>query len=276
MAIEVFNRYEKKFLMDAETFSWLSEKLKEHMRPDKFNAGGKLYNIANIYYDTPNDELIRASIEGPVYKEKLRLRSYGVPELEDEVFLEIKKKYKGMVNKRRTRLKLREAYDFVDKGIKPEDAPYINKQVLAEIEYFLKTYSLVPKVYLTYDRMAFFDKEDDDFRVTFDTNIRTRRIEVGLEKGNYGELLIGNELWLMEVKSSKAIPLWFVKLLEEKEIKPVSFSKYGTEYKKQLLESYNKNQNTKIKIKGDLLCLNQYLPLQQKVQEYQPKGQLSA
>lgn len=276
MAIEVFNRYEKKYLMDTETFRWLSEKLREHMKPDKFNKDGRLYNIANIYYDTPDDALIRASIEKPVYKEKLRLRSYGVPGLCDEVFLEIKKKYKGMVNKRRTRLKLKEAYALLNNGITPDDAPYINKQVLEEIKYFLKAYSLVPKVYLTYDRMAFFDREDDDFRVTFDTNIRTRRSSVGLEKGNQGELLIGNDIWLMEVKSSKAIPLWFTRLLEEKDIKAVSFSKYGTEYKKQLIEKYNKNEKTNIKIKGDLLCLNQYLTVQQKLQEYQPKGQLSA
>lgn len=268
MAIEVFNRYEKKYLISEENFRWLTEKLMLHMNPDKYNRDGKLYNISNIYYDTPDDALIRASIEKPVYKEKLRLRSYGVPGLEDEVFLEIKKKYKGLVNKRRTRLKLWEAYDLVDKGIVPGDKPYINKQVLNEIQYFLKNYDLVPKVYLTYDRMAFFDKEDDDFRVTFDTNIKTRREDVGLEKGNHGKLLIGNDMWLMEVKSSKAVPLWFTELLAEKEIYGSSFSKYGTEYKKTLIENYN--------IEGEEICLNQYLQVGRKHQQYQPKGQLSA
>lgn len=266
MAIEVFNRYEKKYLMDKETFLWLTEQIKLHMNPDKYNKDGKLYNIANIYYDTPTDALIRASVEKPVYKEKLRLRSYGVPGLDDEVFLEIKKKYKGLVNKRRTRLKLSEAYALVNDGILPKEAPYINRQVLNEIQYFLKTYELLPKVYLTYDRMAFFDKEDNDFRVTFDTNIRTRRDDVGLEKGNHGELLIGNDLWLMEVKSSTAVPLWFTKLLSEKEIYATSFSKYGTEYKKtQILNN-----------EGDKLCLNQFLQTGQTLQQYQPKGQLSA
>lgn len=275
MAIEVFNRYEKKYLINGENFKWFMEKLKEHMKPDKYNKDGKLYNISNIYYDTPDDALIRASIEKPVYKEKLRLRSYGVPGICDEVFLEIKKKYNGMVNKRRTCLKLKEAYALVNNGIKPEEASCINKQVLEEIRYFLKIYTLVPKVYLIYYRMAFFDREDDDFRVTFDTNIKTRRYDVGLEKGGYGELLIGNDIWLMEVKSSKAIPLWFTRLLEERDIKAVSFSKYGTEYKKYIIEKYNKNESKNIKIKGDLLCFHQCLQ-EQKLQEYQPKGQLSA
>ena len=275
MAIEVFNRYEKKYLLDTETYLWLSERIKEHMNPDKFNKDGRLYNIANIYYDTADDALIRASIEGPVYKEKLRLRSYGVPGMDDEVFLEIKKKYKGLVNKRRTRLKLGEAYDLVRNGVQPKAAPYINKQVLNEITYFLNIYDLVPKLYLTYDRMAYFDKEDDDFRVTFDTNIKTRRYNVGLEMGNEGKLLIGNDLWLMEVKTSKAVPLWFTELLSEKGIRATSFSKYGTEYKKNLVETYNKNKNKNDTL-GGLLCLNQYFPVQQKLQEYQPKGQLYA
>ena len=268
MARAVFNRYEKKYLIDKETCEWLTEKIMSYMNPDKYNRDGHLYNIANIYYDTPDDRLIRASIEKPVYKEKLRLRSYGVPELGDEVFLEIKKKYKGLVNKRRTRLKLFEAYDLIDRGIVPEDKPYINKQVLREIQYFLRRYNLVPKVYLTYDRRAFFDKEDDDFRVTFDTNICTRRDDVGLEKGNNGSPLIGNDLWLMEVKSSKAVPLWFTELLSEKKIYATSFSKYGTEYKKMLI----KNSRDK----GETICLNQFLQAGQKLQQYQPKRQLSA
>lgn len=265
MAIEVFSRYEKKYLLTEETYHWLLEKISDYMEPDKFNKDGKLYSIANIYYDTPTDALIRASIEKPVYKEKLRLRSYGVPEMNDKVFLEIKKKYKGLVNKRRTTLRLFEAYDFVNKKIRPQDAPYINKQVLQEIQYFLQVYDLKPKVYLAYDRQAFFSKTDRDFRITFDTNIRTRRENVGLELGDEGKLLIDNAFWLMEVKSSEAVPLWFTSLLSEKEIFATSFSKYGTEYKKTIQNISNDKRE------GErLLCSRQYLKQQL---QYQPQMQ---
>ena len=256
MAIEVFSRYEKKYLIDEKTYQFILSKIDEYMVADKYSKDGGFYNIANIYYDTPDDALIRASIEKPIYKEKLRLRSYGVPGLEDKVFLEIKKKFKGMVYKRRTKLKLYEAYDLTMKGIHPEDSSYINKQVLAEIEYFLKMYDLSPKVYLTYDRRAYFGKDDSDFRVTFDTNIRSRREDVGLEKGNHGELLIGNGAWLMEVKSHMAVPIWFTAILTEAGVYPTSFSKYGTEYKKYLIEKNN--------LEGDnLLCLPRFLKQQQ-------------
>lgn len=262
MAIEVFSRYEKKYLLTEQMYHWLLEQIGDFMEPDKFNRDGKLYNIANIYYDTPNDALIRASIEKPVYKEKLRLRSYGVPGMNDKVFLEIKKKYKGLVNKRRTTLRLFEAYDLINRGLDPGEQPYINRQVLEEIKYFLKSYELQPKVYLTYDRQAFFSKDDRDFRITFDTNIKARRENVGLEKGNQGKLLIDNNFWLMEVKSSEAVPVWFSELLSEKEIFSTSFSKYGTEYKRTLQNIQNR------KMEGErLLCSRQYLKQQL---QYQP------
>ena len=255
MAIEVFSRYEKKYFIDDKTYQFIISRIDEYMEADKHSRDGGFYNIANIYYDTADDALIRASIEKPIYKEKLRLRSYGVPNLEDKVFLEIKKKYKGLVNKRRTKLRLKEAYDFTLNGIRPADNDYINKQVLAELDYFLKLYDLEPKVYLSYDRRAYFAKGDSDFRVTFDTNIRSRRTDLGLEKGNHGEPLINGDVWLMEVKSFMAVPLWFTKILSEADVKPISFSKYGTEYKKYLIQKNN--------IKGDnLLCLPQFLTQQ--------------
>ena len=265
MAIEVFNRYEKKFLLDSNKFKFILESIQEKMVADKYNRDGQLYNIANIYYDTPDDALIRASIEKPVYKEKLRLRSYGVPAMEDKVFLEIKKKYKGLVNKRRTKLILDEAYKFTIEGEEPIIQDYMNEQVLNELKYFLKVYDLQPKVYLAYDRMAFFEEGNRDFRVTFDTNIRSRREDVRLEAGNHGELLIDSDMWLMEVKSSEAVPLWFTKILSEAEAYPTSYSKYGNEYKKYLIKNNI--------IKGDNnLCLPTYLR-QQQVKQY-PQQQL--
>lgn len=234
MAIETFKRYEKKFKLTTKQHDEIVAKMSEYMKPDKYNLDGKCYTIANIYYDTESDELIRRSIDKPVYKEKLRLRAYGTPSLDDKVFLEIKKKFKGIVNKRRTKLKLGEAYDFIHKRIRPEDRPYINKQVLNELEYFLDIYDVHPALYLSYDRWAYFGKEDREFRITFDTNIQTRREDVGLELGPYGEQLLPPDTWLMEVKTLTAIPLWFVDILTECGAYSNSFSKYGTEYKNTL------------------------------------------
>ncbi len=261
MAIEVFSRYEKKYLLDTKTYEYIIHRISDYMVPDKYSKNGEFYNIANIYFDTPDDALIRASIEKPVYKEKLRLRSYGVPELDDKVFLEIKKKYKGLVNKRRTKLRLYEAYAMTIENEKLEIKDYMNPQVLKEIEYFLQMYDLYPKVYLAYDRRAYFAVDDSDFRVTFDTNIRSRREDVGLENGNHGEPLIGNDVWLMEVKSSMAVPLWFTKILSEALVYTTSFSKYGTEYKKHIIKKNN------IKKGENLLCLPTFLK-QQQVQQY--------
>lgn len=232
MAIEVFNRYEKKYRISDACYRELRKRLLEYMEPDAHSRDGEFYTICNIYYDTVHNDLIRQSLEKPVYKEKLRLRSYGVVSPEDKVFLEIKKKYKGLVNKRRTKLKLAEAYAFVESGTLPQYQPYMNLQVLNELQYLLKRMDmeLKPALFLSYDRVAMFGKDNKDFRVTFDRNITTRRYDLGLHYGIYGDKLLAEDEWIMEVKIENAMPLWMTKLLSEFRIYPASFSKYGTEY----------------------------------------------
>lgn len=221
----------------------------------------------NIYYDTWDDRLISASIEKPVYKEKLRVRSYGVPGLNESVFVEIKKKYNGVVNKRRTSMKLEDAYGYMDGKISMDsimdDYPEINRQVLREIDFFKNHYKIVPKVYISYDRIAYFEKDDGDFRVTFDTNITTRRKDVRLEDGSFGEQLLPADSYLMEIKVSGAVPMWFAKIISGLNIYPASFSKYGTEYKKYM--SAGNTSGTIRERKEEELCLNQYLQLQQQI-----------
>lgn len=234
VAIEVFNRFEHKYLLDRDTYEKVLPIIEERMNIDSHNKDGHSYAISNIYYDTDDDFLIRNSLSKPAYKEKLRLRSYGTADMDSKVFLEIKKKYKGIVNKRRTVLTLKEAYEFTSTGIPPEIKPYMNYQVIKELEYFLKLYKPVPKLSLSYDRMAFFDRENSDLRISFDMNIRSRRYNLGLEKGDYGTRLLSEDVYLMEIKTSLAKPLWLCEMLTEFNIKRQSFSKYGTEFKQMI------------------------------------------
>lgn len=251
MAVEVFKRKENKYLISRDAFSVLEEKLAERMEPDEYNKSGGNYTICNIYYDTKDHHMIRNSLSKPKYKEKLRLRSYGVPQKDGKVFLEIKKKVCGVVNKRRTQINLDEAYEFVSTGLKPEYKACMNKQVLCEIEYLLKSYHLEPKLYLAYDRKAFFSRENPSLRITFDTNIRTRREVLRLEEGDHGELLLEGGLGILEIKTEGNIPLWLSTILAQHRLYSTSFSKYGKEYQSTLLKKKN--------VKGeDKLCLNPY------------------
>lgn len=244
MAIEVFNRYEHKYMLDKKTFRKVLEVMDEHMEIDSYNVGRTPYTISNIYFDTPDDYLIRTSLSKPDYKEKLRLRAYGVPDENSGVYLEIKKKFNGIVNKRRTILKLHEAYNFVRTGIPPFPKKYMNTQVLREIEYLLKIYDLSPRLYLAYDRIAYFEKDNNDLRISFDMNIRSRRYNLRLEYGDYGNKLLPEDVYLMEIKTSLAKPLWLANMISDFNIKRTSFSKYGTEFKNMLnnpLSEVNEN-----------------------------------
>lgn len=234
MAIEVFNRYEHKYLLTKNTYDKVIDYIGNYMMYDKYSGNGIPYTISNIYYDTVDDYLIRSSLSKPEYKEKLRLRSYGIPCENSKVFLEIKKKLSGKVNKRRTELLLSEAYNFVEHRTKPSYKPYINAQVVCEIECFMEVYNVVSKLYLAYDRIAYFEKENSDLRISFDSNIRFRNYDLRLEKGDYGEKLLDENTYLMEIKVKASKPLWLVRMLSELEIHRTHFSKYGTVYKRIL------------------------------------------
>lgn len=230
MAIEVFNRKEIKYLITDEDKAALFSIIEKYMNCDAYNKDGKTYSICNLYLDTESDELIRKSLEKPFFKEKIRLRSYGKVSLTDNVFLESKKKFDGVVNKRRTTFVLHDAYEYFENGNIIEN-PKMNKQVMKEINYIMNMYNLKPRVFISYDRLAFFEKNNSDFRLTLDTNIQTRRDNLRLDYDIYGNQLLQPGQWIMEAKAFKAFPLWFVHFLSERKIFQTSFSKYGTEYR---------------------------------------------
>jgi len=215
----VFERTEIKYLVPAQKAEAFRTAILGHMQADDYG----LTSICNIYYDTENSDLITRSLQMPKYKEKLRLRSYGVPGRDTIVFPEIKKKVNGIVYKRREVLPLHEAEAFLNEGIYPEK----DSQIMREIAYFTEHYHPVPKMFIAYDRVAYFGKEDHDFRLTMDTNIRYRTTDLTLSHGDYGVQLDIDGASLVEIKCGHAMPMFMVKILSELEIYPMSFSKYG-------------------------------------------------
>jgi len=226
----VFKRYEKKYFLDGGRYRSFKAIAEQYMQVDEYGKS----TICNLYYDTADFELIRNSIEKPVYKEKLRLRSYGVPKPEDTVFLELKKKYKGVVYKRRIALSLEEAYKSIQEGAVDDSRGQIGR----EINYFLEMYHPIPKVYLAYDRIAMFGREDAELRMTFDFRIRSRGENLDLAAGDEGELLLPEDNVIMEIKVKDSYPMWLIHALEAVEIYPCSFSKYGNVYKNSLFPKW--------------------------------------
>jgi len=227
-----FKRYEKKYILTRAQQKLFYKGMKEHMIPDIY---GESTNC-NIYYDTDDWELIRKSIEKPVYKEKLRVRSYGVPVSGDPVFIEIKKKYDGVVYKRRTKVSSEDsaAYLAGDLSLSP------GNQIGKEIEWFQKMHNAKPKVYIAYDRTSFAGIEDPELRITFDENIRFREYALDLRSGDYGEHMLGEDTILMEIKIPGTTPLWLVHLLSDVGALPTSFSKYGNYYKEYVMKKEEK------------------------------------
>jgi len=231
---EVFQRYEKKYMITVKQLNILLSNLKKYMTADQY---GK-HTICNIYFDTENYELIRTSIEKPVYKEKVRLRSYGIPGENDIVYLELKKKFDGIVYKRRIPIKLNDAKSYLHYGKKPKAEETQERQITNELDYTIQKYNLEPAVYLSYERVALYGNEDENLRVTFDYNICGRDTMLSLEQGNYGTLLLNEEKALMEVKIPGAMPLWMSHMFSELKIFPISYSKYGEYYKQYICQKH--------------------------------------
>lgn len=219
----VFKRYELKYIVTGQQKARLLLAMAPHMALDRYGRT----TIRNLYFDTDNYRLIRHSIEKPTYKEKLRIRSYCKATCDTPVFVELKKKYKGIVYKRRLSLPEHEAIDWICKG---NTCP-TKSQITEEIDYVLSYYeTLHPTVFLSYEREAYYDKEGSDFRITFDEHILCRQEDLSLQTEPSGNLLLDDGLSLMEIKCSGGIPLWLTKVLTEEHICKTSFSKYGTAY----------------------------------------------
>ncbi len=207
--------------------------LLEYMELDEYCIGGKEYRIYSIYYDTVNHDVIRDNSQGLTYKEKMRIRSYYAKnDPEDKVFMELKKKSEKVGNKRRIKIRLKEIEPFVNEGIMPHTEGYLQTQVAKELAYFLKMNKVRPALCVQYDRLAMFGKENKDFRMTFDRNVRTRRSNFVFGESDEDEFLLPDNMYIMEIKILGSIPLWLSKLLSENKLYSRGFSKYGVRYKR--------------------------------------------
>ena len=227
----VFKRKEIKYLLSSEKRNALLPILEAHMEPDAFAHS----SISNLYYDTPDFRMVRRSLEKPMYKEKLRLRSYETPQNTSTVFPEIKKKAMGIVYKRRISLPYQEAVSFLSgqQIASTEMCDGTTQQILHELDWMLASYeNLSPRVFLSYERDSYKGISDSSLRLTLDQDILFRTDRLDLREGAFGEAILLPDQTLMEVKISNAAPLWLAQALSEIGIFPVSFSKYGRAYER--------------------------------------------
>ena len=220
--IFIFKRIEKKYRINKQEKDALLSLCGNLLIPDSHGKS----TISSLYLDTPDHLLIRNSIDAKVYKEKLRIRSYGTPRLDDKIFFEIKKKFEGIVYKRRVSMTLSQAYDYIESQARPEES-----QIMSEIDYTMRFYNLPkPSMLISYEREAYFVKDEPNLRLTFDSNVRYREDDLFLEKGSDGKKILDKDEFILEIKTDGAMPLWLAHALDKLLILPSSFSKYGTSY----------------------------------------------
>lgn len=265
---DVFARKEMKYRLDAQQYGELLSLIQIELQPSEYAEG----QVTSLYYDTPYFELIERSLEKPLYKEKLRVRVYGTT-FEDKTpaFIELKKKFKGVVYKRRIEVSLAAAQAFLqgeDYERACQEHPLANEadharsldtrslQIAHEISCFLDRHEgLIPAVFISCDRQSFEQRKDrgseskaqelesatctHDLRITFDTNLRAVPYPASLKEADEflnekGTPIISPDEALMEVKCTGALPFWLVDALNRTCSYKRSFSKYGTAYMQML------------------------------------------
>lgn len=233
MAVQtIFKRYEFKYMINAKQREKIVKAISAYMQPDKYGR----VTVRNIYFDTEDFLLIRRSIEKPVYKEKLRIRSYYRTDADSKVFVELKKKYKSVVYKRRVVMPQDEAMAWVCGNA---ECPR-QTQITNEIDYFVDFYNtLHPAVFLSYEREAYAALDGSDFRITFDDTVLCRQNDLSLCREAYGTPILPDGMSIMEIKCSGGIPLWMTELLTREHIYKTPFSKYGNAYKNIIFQKNN-------------------------------------
>ncbi len=218
-----FKRHELKYILTVEQYEMLLDNMPYNMKLDKYGR----HKISNVYFDTDDYRVIRHSLEKPKYKEKLRVRCYGEPSEDAIAFIELKKKFNGVVYKRRVYSEQSKVFAYLCSGADTVE----QSQILSEIDYFINSYDdIKPKVHLSYEREAFFSTLDENFRLTFDFNIMARESNVSLYSSDDDIAVLPDEYVLLEVKTVMGLPYWFLEFLSENRIYKTSFSKYGMAY----------------------------------------------
>lgn len=231
MAIKTFKRYELKYMLNEAQYNAVVAALADKATPDAYCVNGQKYGLYNFYCDTENFDVARHSVSKPVFKQKLRIRSYlPDPADGDKVFVELKKKYDGCVNKRRAVMSFADAKKLLHTGRLDRTGDYMTDQVITELEKYIGIYPVTPRVYVSYQRSAYFLNEDSKIRITFDTDVCAGYI------GQQTKPLVPEGIYLMEIKITDKIPLWLVHVLAENKIYRHGFSKYGTFYEKYILK----------------------------------------
>ena len=229
-----FKRYEIKYMLTRKQRDALLQAMKGHMAIDRFGHS----TIRNLYFDTDDFRLVRRSLEKPLYKEKLRVRSYGKAGKDSPVFVELKKKFESVVYKRRLALPHRAAMDALESGRPLPADSQIGREIAAFREFYGPT--LRPAMFLSYEREACCPTDGADFRLTLDENILWRTDHLDLAASVWGSPVIGPDQVLLELKSPGSIPLWMVRFLSENDIRRVSFSKYGAAYQQMTADDQRK------------------------------------
>ncbi|MBI3133350.1 MAG: polyphosphate polymerase domain-containing protein [Bacteroidetes bacterium] len=199
-AVKLMNRTDTKFVLNRAFFNQILPKLAESYRVLEI-ANRRLSSYRTLYYDTEGFQLFMDHHNEKGDRYKIRIRNYVESKL---YFLEIKRKFKGRTDKKRTKVK-----DF-ELELTNESIKYINKVIGDEVK-------VVPKLWNSFERITLVNTKEVE-RLTLDLNLT---FEWKDKKKAFDHIVVA-EL-KQENVNRKSL---FYTLMKENGIRPNSISKY--------------------------------------------------
>lgn len=226
-----FQRFEFKYLLTSELELKIKKRINPYIKKDPFvnkNKNG-MYEVVSLYYDSPGFYYYKQKIDGVLRRKKIRLRTYrnnGV--FIPYAFFEIKRRHDTVILKDRFVMNK----DDYEKLIKNDDfhsttaiRDQNRKNIIEEFEWEQHLRSIGPKVLINYDREPYLGQYNDNFRITFDKNIKAIQNDNLFYEGNDFEDVSGVHT-VMEVKFNGALPHYVSEVIKEFDLERISYSKY--------------------------------------------------
>jgi len=227
--VRSFNRFELKYLFTLSQAERLKSSLAAYLVPDEHSHHEGRYNLASLYYDSPDLRCYWEKVDGLKYRRKLRIRCYetGEPLTDDTpVFVEIKQRVDRVTQKRRAVLRYADALRLCDGREIPAHTP-VERPIIEEAHTFLWQYDMRPTSLVRYERQAFIGVAYDiGLRVTFDTALTSQCDHLRLHEPPRGQPMLAANWAVMEIKVNERLPYWLTQMVAAHNLQLIRISKY--------------------------------------------------
>tara|TARA_B100000795_G_C22790402_1_gene436658 strand:+ start:612 stop:1358 length:747 start_codon:yes stop_codon:yes gene_type:complete len=227
--VEEFHRYEFKYVINNDMAIILQDEIENFMNYDGYihEELGNAYLVRSLYFDNVFASNFFEKIDGVRYRTKFRLRTYSKKnDNSSPLFLEQKGRHLNRVFKSRCLINTEDLGMFISENKYSELTNIYQNEVAEDFVFQGYKKKLKPRVLVDYIRKPYTSNYDSNFRITFDSSIKSQESSSLFPKDDFRIVQSLPGYVIMEVKFHRRIPAWFHRILQTHNLSRVSISKF--------------------------------------------------